>query len=142
MLAHIGLDPQKDVEWVVRPGPEAMRLLAERKVDAFMGFPPEPQELRAKKIGHMVVNTTTDRPWSQYFCCRVAAVRPRRCAALLRPPPARGGDDQVVSAEDPHPGHGLALPQRAEERAEGIAVEINRETRICCYDLVVSFLPL
>jgi len=75
LLAHIGLDPQKDVEWVVRPGPEAMGLLAERKVDAFMGFPPEPQELRAKKIGHMVVNTTTDRPWSQYFCCMVVSNR-------------------------------------------------------------------
>jgi len=25
--------------------------------------------LRAKKIGHVVVNMTTDRPWSQYFCC-------------------------------------------------------------------------
>lgn len=75
MLAHIGLDPQKDVEWVVRPGPEAIRLLAERKVDAFMGFPPEPQELRAKKIGHLVVNMTTDRPWSQYFCCMVVSNR-------------------------------------------------------------------
>ncbi len=34
-----------------------------------MGFPPDPQELRAKKIGHVVVNSNVDRPWSQYFCC-------------------------------------------------------------------------
>jgi NitT/TauT family transport system substrate-binding protein len=40
-----------------------------------MGFPPEPQELRAKKIGHVVVNTTLDRPWSQYFCCMVIGNR-------------------------------------------------------------------
>jgi NitT/TauT family transport system substrate-binding protein len=46
-------------------------MFAEGKVDALMGFPPEPQELRAKKIGHVVVNTTLDRPWSQYFCCMV-----------------------------------------------------------------------
>ena len=26
-------------------------------------------ELRARKIGHVVVNMSTDRPWSQYFCC-------------------------------------------------------------------------
>ena len=32
-------------------------------------FPPEPQELRARKIGHVILNTATDRPWSQYFCC-------------------------------------------------------------------------
>jgi NitT/TauT family transport system substrate-binding protein len=37
-----------------------------------MAFPPEPQELRAKQLGHVVVNTALDRPWSQYFCCMVA----------------------------------------------------------------------
>ena len=40
-----------------------------------LGFPPEPQELRAKKIGRTVVNTALDRPWSQYFCCFAAANR-------------------------------------------------------------------
>jgi NitT/TauT family transport system substrate-binding protein len=40
-----------------------------------MGFPPEAQELRAKKIGPVVVNSAVDRPWSQYFCCMVAANR-------------------------------------------------------------------
>lgn len=25
--------------------------------------------------GHVIVNTTQDRPWSQYFCCTVAANR-------------------------------------------------------------------
>jgi hypothetical protein len=27
------------------------------------------EELRARKIGHVILNTTTDQPWSQYFCC-------------------------------------------------------------------------
>ena len=49
-----------------------MRLLAERKIDAYLGFPPEPQEMRDKQIGHVVVNSTVDRPWSQYFCCMLA----------------------------------------------------------------------
>ncbi len=40
-----------------------------------MGFPPEPQELRAKRIGHVVVNSAVDRPWSQYFCCMSIANR-------------------------------------------------------------------
>ena len=30
------------------------------------------QEMSAKKIGRSIVNTTTDRPWSQYFCCVIA----------------------------------------------------------------------
>jgi NitT/TauT family transport system substrate-binding protein len=52
-----------------------MQLFADGTIDAFMAFPPEPQELRAKKIGHVVVSTTVDRPWSQYFCCMVVANR-------------------------------------------------------------------
>jgi NitT/TauT family transport system substrate-binding protein len=73
MLAYVGLDPSKDVNWVIHPRAEGMRLLAEEKIDAFMGFPPDPQELRARKIGHVVVNSAADRPWSQYFCCLVAS---------------------------------------------------------------------
>ncbi len=75
MLAYVGLDPRKDVRWVTHPGPEAVRLLAEGKIDAFMSVPPEAQELRAKKIGRLVVNTSVDRPWSQYFCCMIAGNR-------------------------------------------------------------------
>jgi len=69
MAVQVGLDPTKDIQWVETSGEEAMRLLAEGKVDAYLGFPPEPQEMRAKRIGHVVVNTAKDRPWSQYFCC-------------------------------------------------------------------------
>jgi len=69
------LDPQKDVRFVSHSRPDAMRLLSEGKVDAYLGFPPDPQELRANKIGHVVVNSAVDRPWSQYFCCMVVGNR-------------------------------------------------------------------
>jgi len=75
IATYVGLDPRTDLDWQVHRGPEAMRLLAEGKVDGFIGFPPEPQELRAKKIGQTLVSTTTDRPWSQYFCCMITASR-------------------------------------------------------------------
>lgn len=75
ILAHVGLDIRKDVRLVTYPSRDEMRLLAEGKIDAFMAFPPEPQELRAKKIGHVLVNTAIDRPWSHYFCCTVAGNR-------------------------------------------------------------------
>ncbi|HEY1334406.1 MAG TPA: ABC transporter substrate-binding protein [Myxococcaceae bacterium] len=75
MLTHVGLDPGKDVAWTTHPSEESMRLLARGEIDAFMGFPPEPQRLRAKKIGHVVVNSSVDRPWSQYFCCMAVANR-------------------------------------------------------------------
>ena len=69
MLAHVGIDPRADVTWVTHPFAESARLLAEGKIDAFLGLPPEPQELRARKIGRLLVDSTVDRPWSQYFCC-------------------------------------------------------------------------
>jgi NitT/TauT family transport system substrate-binding protein len=74
MAAYVGLDP-KEITWVVHPQAEAVRLLAEDKIDAFMAFPPVGQELRAQRIGHVVVNSMMDRPWSQYFCCLVAGNR-------------------------------------------------------------------
>jgi NitT/TauT family transport system substrate-binding protein len=75
MAAYVGLDPRQDITWVTHPRTEAMQLLAEGKIDAYLGFPPDPQELRAKQIGHVVVNSAVDRPWSQYFCCLVTGNR-------------------------------------------------------------------
>jgi NitT/TauT family transport system substrate-binding protein len=75
MAAQVGLDPRRDIKFVELPSAEGMRQFEEGKVDAFLGFPPEPRELRAKKIGHVVVSTLTDRPWSSYFCCMVGANR-------------------------------------------------------------------
>src|SRR4026207_2557895 len=40
-----------------------------------MAFVPPPQELRAKHIGHVLLDTTHDQPWAQYFCCSVHANR-------------------------------------------------------------------
>jgi NitT/TauT family transport system substrate-binding protein len=42
---------------------------------AFLAFPPEPQELRARGVGCMILSLTTDKPWSQYFCCMAAGNR-------------------------------------------------------------------
>jgi NitT/TauT family transport system substrate-binding protein len=75
MVASVGLDPERDIVWVDHEPEESMRLFAQGKIDAFMGFAPEPQELRARGIGHVVLNTMTDRPWSQYFCCLAATNR-------------------------------------------------------------------
>jgi NitT/TauT family transport system substrate-binding protein len=32
-------------------------------------LPPDPQDLRARKIGHVIVDSARDHPWSQHFCC-------------------------------------------------------------------------
>jgi NitT/TauT family transport system substrate-binding protein len=75
IAAHVGLDPAKDIRWISSSSPKPIELFADGKIDAFLGFPPEPQELRARKIGHVIVNSAIDRPWSQYFCCMMAGRR-------------------------------------------------------------------
>jgi len=75
MLAYVGLDPRKDINWVTHDVADSARLLADQKVDALMAFPPVSQELQEKNIGHVIVNSAIDRPWSQYFCCMVATNR-------------------------------------------------------------------
>ena len=75
MASYVGLDPVKEIHWVVSSSGNPMELFANGKIDAFLGFPPEPQELHARKIGHVIVNTAIDRPWSQYFCCVLAGNR-------------------------------------------------------------------
>ena len=90
MAAHVGLDPTEDIDWVAQPAlATSLELFATREVDAFLGFPPEPQELRARNIGRVILNTATDKPWSQYFCCMVLR-QPR-----LRPRPS--GRHQALS---------------------------------------------
>lgn len=76
MLAYVGVDPGKEINWVAtQTYAESMRLFIEGSADSFLAFPPHPQELRARKIGNVIIDTAVDRPWSQYFCCVVAANR-------------------------------------------------------------------
>ena len=75
MLAQIGINPEKDVNWTTGRGGDAKDLFAGGKADAFMAFAQEPAELRAKNVGKVILNTAQDRPWSQYFCCVVIGNR-------------------------------------------------------------------
>ena len=73
MAAHVGLDPTRDIEWVTSPkgGRALWTCSSPERVDAFLGFPPEPQEIRARGFSRVIVNTITDKPWSDYFCCMI-----------------------------------------------------------------------
>ena len=72
IVAYVGLDPRKDVKYVWVKKDEAVELFRTGKVDAFISFPPGPQELMAKGIGRLLVDTNVDKPWSQYFCCMIS----------------------------------------------------------------------
>jgi NitT/TauT family transport system substrate-binding protein len=73
MMAWVGLDPNKDINWIVEPVADQKQLMIDGKVDALLAFPPGVQELRAKKIGNVALNSMMDDPWSQYFCCMLLA---------------------------------------------------------------------
>ena len=73
IAAHVGLNPEKDINWVIHPYADFPQLLANGKVDAFLAGPPMVQEMRARKIGRTLVNLLTDRPWSRYYCCMLVA---------------------------------------------------------------------
>jgi NitT/TauT family transport system substrate-binding protein len=72
MASLVGLNPDKDINWAIDPSTNPKNLFIENKIDAFFCSAPRTQELRARKIGHSIVNMATDRPWSQYFCCMLA----------------------------------------------------------------------
>jgi NitT/TauT family transport system substrate-binding protein len=74
LAASVGLD-RKDVDWVTDPALRPLDMFADGKLDAFLAFPPEPYQLRARHAGHVIVNTAVDRPWSQYLCCMLVGNR-------------------------------------------------------------------
>jgi NitT/TauT family transport system substrate-binding protein len=74
IVAYVGMDPRKDIDWIFgKTSAEAMQLFVDGKADAFLAFAPQPQELRAKRVGRVILNTAQDRPWAQYFCCMLSA---------------------------------------------------------------------
>ncbi|MCC2653173.1 MAG: ABC-type nitrate/sulfonate/bicarbonate transport system [Geminicoccaceae bacterium] len=70
MAAHVGLDPEQDIDWVTTDDVASpIELFIQGKSDAYLAFVPEFPELRAGRIGRVLVDMAMDRPWSQYFCC-------------------------------------------------------------------------
>ena len=73
VVSYIGLDAEKDVEWVFAHPNDWAGMLADNRIDAMASFPPLNYILHDEGIGHVILNTTTDKPWKHFFCCMVAA---------------------------------------------------------------------
>jgi NitT/TauT family transport system substrate-binding protein len=70
MAAHVGLDPEKDINWITTDDVASpMELFIQGEIDGYLAFVPDFAELRGRKIGRPIVNMAMDKPWSQYFCC-------------------------------------------------------------------------
>jgi NitT/TauT family transport system substrate-binding protein len=73
LLAYVGVNPITDITWITQPWSDMQQRFRDRTIDALAAFPPYVQELQAQKIGHVIVNSGSDKPWSQYYCCMLAA---------------------------------------------------------------------
>lgn len=125
MVAYVGMDPRKDIHWIEgQTFDKTMQLFVDGKVDAFLGFPPQPQELRQRKIGRVIVNTAQDRPWDQYYCCMIAA-RPQFVKSY--PVAAKRATRAILKAAD--------ICAREPERAARYIVAKGYEPR---YDIALE----
>jgi NitT/TauT family transport system substrate-binding protein len=75
IFTNIGIDPGKNINWVTSGSVRPMQLFIDGKIDAFLGLPPEPQQLRARHIGRVLLDSTVDRPYSHYICCMLMGSR-------------------------------------------------------------------
>jgi NitT/TauT family transport system substrate-binding protein len=73
IVAYVGIDPQKDIHWVEAGYDNMFQYFVDGKADAILAFPPHPQDLRARKVGRVILDTSQDKPWSQHFCCIITA---------------------------------------------------------------------
>jgi len=72
MAAYVGLNPA-EIDWVADATVSQTENFIAGKIDAFIGAPPDPQQSCMQNVGHVIVNTGTDPPWSNYFCCMLIA---------------------------------------------------------------------
>ena len=126
LAAYVGIDPRSEINWLpVGAGGDAIRAFADGKVDVLMAFVPQPQELRARRIGRVILDTRVDRPWSQYFCCSVHA---NRRFVEKYPVAARRALRAILKsadacADDPRRAAGFMVSKGYESRPE-IALEV------------------
>ena len=85
------------------PSVKPIELFVEGKIDAFLAFPPEPQDLRARQIGHVIVNSRRRPPLVAVFLLH-AGGQPGVC-------PQISGRDQARAAR--HPQGSRSLRHRA-----------------------------
>ena len=125
MAAHVGLDPVKDIRWVTDPSVKPIELFAEGKIDAFLGFPPEPQDLRARQDRPCDRQQHRGPPLVAVFLLH-AGRQPGLCAQIP-------GRDQARAAG--HPQGRRSLRHRADaRRAADRRWRLHRALRLCAAD--------
>ena len=72
MATYVGLDPANDIDWVTaRRSSRWICLSTARSTPSWLSA--RAPGVRARNIDRVILNSASDRPWSQYFCCMLAA---------------------------------------------------------------------
>ena len=67
IVAYIGVNP-RDMRWITAASAaDAVQTFVDGKADAFFAFAPQGEELRAKQVGRVILNTTTGSPLVAVF---------------------------------------------------------------------------
>jgi len=116
LLGYVGIDPLKEVQFIDAGGnrQEMINAFIEGRADAILTASGPAFRRLPKAPGHVILATTTDKPWSQYLCCTLVAHRDwarqnpiatkRVTRAVLRAvdraakDPPRAAHDQVAAA--------------------------------------------
>jgi NitT/TauT family transport system substrate-binding protein len=72
MAAWVGVDPKTDIQWVTTDDvAEPLDLFVQGRTDAYLAYLSEAQDLRARGIGHVVMDMGRDKPFANCFCCMI-----------------------------------------------------------------------
>ena len=72
MASLVGLDPATDFHWVTDPSLQPMDLFVKARSMPSSPVRPICRKFAPRNIGHVIVSSIADRPWSQYYCCMLA----------------------------------------------------------------------
>ena len=72
MAAWVGVDPKTDIQWITTDDvAEPIDLFVQGRIDAYLAYVSESQDLRARKIGHVIMDMGRDKPFANNFCCMI-----------------------------------------------------------------------
>ena len=78
ILAYVGIDPRRDVNFVVYPAEvSTLDLFIQGQSDAILALAASGPILRAspKNTGRLLISMQDEAPWRQYYCCQLVANR-------------------------------------------------------------------
>ncbi len=79
------------------------KLFVDGKIDAYLGFPPRPQELRARKIGRVIVNSASTGPGRSISAACVTGSREFVRSIRSRPSARCGRSSRAPTCAPPSP---------------------------------------